>query len=186
MSSFRFGTLASRFKASWNAYARDRRGAAAVEFAMVAIPFFLLIFGLLEVCLMFLVSTVLEHSVADASRQIRTGQAQESGFNEVNFRASVCGNFFGLLDCDEKLHIDVKSLNGFGSASLERPLDVDGNFDEAGFAYEPGGPNEIVAVRVFYEWRLMTPFITAPLSNMAGSKYLVQANAVFRNEPFGD
>ncbi|WP_373002316.1 TadE/TadG family type IV pilus assembly protein [Hyphomonas sp.] len=186
MVSFRFDILASRLKASWNAYASDRRGAAAVEFAMVAIPFFLLIFGLLEVCLMFLVSTVLEHSVADASRQIRTGQAQESGFDETNFRQSVCGSFFGLLDCDDKLHIDVKSLDEFGAASFERPVDLDGNFDDAGFAYEPGGPNEIVAVRVFYEWRLMTPFITAPLSNMAGSKYLVQANAVFRNEPFGD
>lgn len=186
MVSFRFGILASRLNAAWNRYASDRRGAAAVEFAMVAIPFFLLIFGLLEVCLIFLVSTVLEHAVADASRQIRTGQAQESGFNEMNFRESVCDSFFGLLDCDEKLHIDVKSLDEFGAANFERPLDLDGNFDDGDFAYEPGGPNDIVAVRVFYEWRLMTPFITAPLSNMTGSKYLVQANAVFRNEPFGD
>jgi Flp pilus assembly protein TadG len=181
-----FGILTPRLMARWNNYAKDRRGAAAVEFAMIALPFFLLIFGLLEICLLFIVSTVLEHSVTEASRQIRTGQAQEGGFNEQNFRNSVCAKFFGLLDCDAKLHIDVKSLTGFGQTDLSSPIDEDGNFDDQGFAYEPGGPNDIVAVRVFYEWNLMTPVLSTPMSNMSGSKYLIQSNAVFRNEPFGD
>ncbi|MEQ8301194.1 MAG: pilus assembly protein [Hyphomonas sp.] len=181
-----FGIYAPRLMAKWNAYAQDRRGAAAVEFAMVAIPFFLLVFGLLEVCLLFIVSTVLEHAVQEASRQIRTGQAQESGFNEQNFRTSVCDKFFGLLNCDDGLHIDVKAIDNFGAANLTSPIDADGEFDDDGFEYDPGGPNDIVAVRVFYEWNLITPVLTAPLANMADSKYLVQGNAVFRNEPFGD
>lgn len=186
MLNSRYGIIAPRLTAKWNAYARDRRGVAAVEFAMVALPFFLLIFGLLEVCMLFLVSTAMEHAVQEASRQIRTGQAQESGFNEQNFRTSVCDKFFGLLDCDDKLHIDVKAIDNFGAANLVSPLDIDGNFDDSGFNYDPGGPNDIVAVRVFYEWNLITPLLTAPLSNMAGTKHLIQGNAVFRNEPFGD
>tara|TARA_R110000787_G_scaffold1489_1_gene6093 strand:- start:8025 stop:8585 length:561 start_codon:yes stop_codon:yes gene_type:complete len=180
------GIITPRLMRTWHAYTADRRGLAAVEFAMVAAPFFLLIFGLLEVCVLFVISTIMEHAVAEASRQIRTGQAQENGFNEQNFRTSVCERFMGMLDCDAKLHIDVKALSGFSAANIDMPIDNDGKFDDNGFSYDPGGPNDIVAVRVFYEWSLMTPFMTAPLANMAGSKYLVQANAVFRNEPFGD
>ena len=181
-----FGILTPRMMRTWKAYAEDRRGVAAVEFAMVAAPFFLLIFGLLEVCVLFIVSTIMEHAVVEASRQIRTGQAQESGFNEQNFRTSVCDRLMDMLDCDAKLHIDVKSLDGFSSVNIDMPIDEEGKFDDDGFTYDPGGPNEIVAVRIFYEWSLLTPLMTAPLANMEGSKYLVQANAVFRNEPFGD
>ncbi|KCZ92760.1 TadE/TadG family type IV pilus assembly protein [Hyphomonas johnsonii] len=181
-----FGLLSPRLKAKWRSYASDHRGLAAVEFAMVAVPFFFLIFGLLEVCIIFIVSTVLEHAVSEASRQIRTGQAQESGFNEQNFRQTVCDKLLDMIDCDAKLYIDVKALNGFSETAIDLPIDGSGNFDDTGFDYKPGGPNDIVAVRVFYEWHLLTPIISAPLANLAGSRRLLQANAVFRNEPFGD
>lgn len=186
MTSSRLGIIAPRLLAKWNAYTEDRRGVAAVEFAMVAVPFFLLVFGLLEVCLLFIVATIMEHAVQEASRQIRTGQAQESGFNEQDFRTTVCDKFFGMLDCDDKLHIDVKAIDNFSAANLSSPIDGDGEFNDGDFSYDPGGPNDIVAVRVFYEWNLITPILTAPLANMNGSKYVVQGNAVFRNEPFGN
>lgn len=185
MKTVQFGLLAPRMRCKWDAWCEDRRGAAAVEFAIIAVPFFFLIFGLLEVCLLFIMSTVLEHAISETSRQIRTGQAQENGFTEVEFRQSVCDQLFDLLDCDSRLHIDVQSISGFGAANMTSPLDGDGNFDESGFGYNPGKANEIVAVRVFYEWNLMTPALSMPLSNMAGNKHLIQANTVFRNEPFG-
>ena len=184
--SVEFGLLAPRLRHKLEAWCANRKGAAAVEFAMIAIPFFFLIFGLLEICLLFIMSTVLEHSITEGSRKIRTGQAQESGFTKTEFRDQICAEFFGLLDCSSSLHIDVQSLSGFGSADTSSPLDEDGEFDETSFKYNPGGPNDIVAVRVFYEWDLVTPIISAPLKNMAGNKHLIQANAVFRNEPYGD
>ncbi len=84
------------------------------------------------------------------------------------------------------MHIDVQALTNFGGAETDLPLDADGAVDESGFGFDPGGPNEIVAVRAFYEWDLMTPIMSAPLANMDGSKHLLQANAVFRNEPYGE
>ena len=125
-------------------------------------------------------------AISEASREIRTGQAQEAGFSEQDFRDAICSELFGLLDCGSNLHIDVRKLSGFGSASTDMPLDSDGNFDETGFGFDPGGANDVVAVRVFYEWTLLNPILSAPLVNMNGSKHLIQANAVFRNEPFGD
>ena len=186
MHSLYHGILVSRLRRKFAAWASERRGQAAVEFALIAAPFFFIIFGLMEICLIFIMSTVLEHAVSDSSRKIRTGQAQEAGFSEVEFRNSVCDKLFGLMGCDSNLHIDVKRLSNFASADLGSPVDSDGNFDDSGFGFQPGGANEIVAVRVYYEWTLVTPILSAPLANLANGKHLIQATAVFRNEPFGD
>ena len=181
-----FTILTARLQRKAEAWCQDRKGAAAVEFALVAIPFFFLIFGILEVCLIFIMSTVLENSVNEAARKVRTGQAQESGYTEVEFRRDICNEFFNLLSCDNKLHIDVRSMTKFSAADMSTPKDADGNLDDVGFIYDPGAANEIVAVRVYYEWPLITPIISAPLANLPDNRHLLQANAVFRNEPFGD
>jgi Flp pilus assembly protein TadG len=185
MASTQHFGYAARLQARWTVYAKDRRGATAVEFALIAAPFFFLIFGLLEVCLIFIMSTVMEHAVTEASRPLRTGEAQESAMTRVQFRQAICDELFDMLDCDGRLHIDVRTVDNFSGTPSGAPLDGDGDFDDDGFDFVPGGPNDIVAVRAFYEWDLITPFISQPLVNMSGSKHLLQANTVFRNEPFG-
>ena len=57
----------------------DRRGAAAVEFALVAPPFLALLFAILELALVFFASQALETVTQDSSRLIMTGQAQTAG-----------------------------------------------------------------------------------------------------------
>lgn len=178
-------SLVARLEARWDRFARDRRGAAAVEFAMIAAPFFFLIFGLLEVCLIFIMTTVMENAVSEASRPLRTGEAQGAGMTENQFRQAVCAEFFEILDCDARLSIDVRTVDNFASTPTGDVLDNEGNLDNDDFMFEPGGPNEIVAVRIFYEWDLITPVLSQPLVSMAGNKHLLQSNAVFRNEPFG-
>lgn len=186
MHSFNAGFLSSRLQRKLAEWASERRGMAAVEFALIAAPFFFIIFGLMEICLIFIMTTVLEHAVSESARAIRTGQAQEAGFSRIEFRNSVCDEMFGLMGCDSNLHIDVKRLNSFSSANLGSPIDSDGNFDDGSFEFQPGGANDIVAVRVYYEWGLITPIMSAPLANLANGKHLISATTVFRNEPFGD
>jgi len=179
-------SLAAHIEARWQRYAEDRRGATAVEFAMIAAPFFFLIFGLLEVCMIFIMSTLMEHAVSEAARPLRTGQAQQASMTEEEFRQSVCFEFYEILDCDARLSIDVRMIESFAASPTGLPLDEEGDLENEDFGFEPGGPNEIVAVRVFYEWDLITPYISQPLQNMNGNKHLLQVNAVFRNEPFGN
>lgn len=152
---------------------------------MIAAPFFFLIFGLLEVCMIFIMSTVMEHGVSEAARPLRTGEAQEAGMTEVQFRQSLCAELFEILECDARLSIDVRTVSNFAASPIGAPIDSDGELEDEEFRFEPGGPNDIIAVRAFYEWKLMTPFISKPLANMAGDRHLLAASAVFRNEPFG-
>ena len=58
-------------------------GAIAVEFAFVAPVFFMFLFGIIEGGIMFFGQAALMNSVQDAARQIRTGQAQTGGTNQM-------------------------------------------------------------------------------------------------------
>lgn len=179
------GVIAPRLQQKLHDWADDKRGVAAIEFAMIAIPFFFLLFGLLEVCAIFIMTTVLEHGLNEASRDIRTGQAQQAGFGPVAFKNSVCSELFDLLDCEGNLTLDVQTFSDFGSTSNPTPIDSAGDFDPSGFGFNAGGQNEIVVVRAFYQWDLFTPVMSAPLANLNDGKRLIQSTIAFRNEPFG-
>ena len=159
--------------------ARKQDGAAAVEFGMVAAPFLLLVFAILETAIVFFAGQTLETAVADSSRLIMTGQAQQKGFNQSAFKSAVCARIFGLFDCANGVSVDVKTFTNFGSIDLTPPLDSNGNF-QVNQTYQPGGPGDIVVVRLFYQW----PIYVSLLQNMSGHKRLLVATAAFRNEPY--
>ncbi len=179
------GIMTPRLKAKVDRFLKANEGLAAVEFAMIAIPFFFLLFGLLEVCVLFIMSAILEHGVSEAARTIRTGQLQNNGFGEVAFKNAVCAELFSMMACDSKLRLDVKTFADFASTDNPSAIGVDGNLDDTNFEFSPGAANEIVVVRVFYEWDLLTPVLSAPLANMSNNRRLLQATVAFRNEPFG-
>lgn len=176
--------ITKRYKDRFEAWAEDNSGATAVEFALIALPFFFLLFGLLEISLIFIVSTTLEHGLTEASRQIRTGSFQQSGADFAKFEQDVCDSLFGLLDCGSQLHLDVRTFQSFTGSANDSPIDEDQNLSTASFGFNPGTRNDIVLVRAFYEWELITPVISAPLSNLSNGNLLLQAGIAFRNEPF--
>ena len=158
---------------------RKDDGSAAIEFGMVAMPFLMLMFAILETSLVFAAGQVLETAVADSARLIMTGQAQQQGFSQSAFKNAVCSRIYGLFDCQGGVKIDVKTYPNFSDVDLSLPLDANGNFQD-NQTYTPGGPGEIVVVRLFYQW----PIYVALLQNMSGNKRLLVATAAFRNEPY--
>lgn len=163
----------------------DRRGATAVEFALVAFPFFVMLMGLLEVATIFIVSTILEHGATEAARKIRTGEFQAGTPTLEAFKTDICNNMANLFDCQNNISIDVRGdFASFGDTVDPSPLDSDGKFDDSAFTFDSGGRNSIIVVRVFYQWPLFTPVITAPLANMENNQRLIQSTVAFKNEPF--
>ena len=164
-------------------------GAAMVEFGLVATPFLALLFAILETALIFFAGQALETAVADSSRLIMTGQAQAQSFDAVAFKNAVCARIFGLFDCQNGVYVDVRSMQSFGNySSLPSPTDAQGNLSNGNMSYQPGGPNSIVVVRLFYQWPVYVSLLglDSTLSGGAGTgKRLLAATAAFRNEPFG-
>jgi len=158
-------------------------GVAAVEFGIVAAPFLALMFAIMETSLVFFASQTLETAVADSARLIMTGQAQSQNFTAAQFKTAVCDKVKGLFDCASGLQIDVKTYSAFGSVDNSKPVDANGNL-KTNFGYSPGGPGEIVVVRLMYQFPVYASVLGFNLSDMSGSKRLVMATAAFRNEPY--
>lgn len=182
----RHGPPASTAKAR---FAGDEQGATAVEFGLIAAPFFALMFAILQVGLIFFSGQVLDNATAEASRLIRTGQAQASGFSQTDFKNAVCASSGTLFDCQTNLKIDVRTYATFGAADMGKPM-TDGALDDANFTFQMGGREEIVVVRVFYEWPVWVPLMAVPgangveLGDLANGNFLLSSAATFRNEPF--
>jgi Flp pilus assembly protein TadG len=146
-------------------------GSAAVEFAMVAMPFLALVFAIIETALVFFGNQVLETAASESARLIMTGQAQTQGLNKDTFKDQVCTKIY-----------DVQTFSSFSNVNMTNPLDANGNLDTSSFKYAPGGPGEIVVVRLVYQWPIMVSMLG--LSNMSGNNRLMMATAAFRNEPY--
>jgi hypothetical protein len=163
---------------------RRREGSTAVEFAMVALPFFMLLFGILEIGLLLLVDALAETAISDAGRQIRTGQAQEQELKPEDIKARLCANMSVFAgDCPDRAFVDVRVVDDFSNPLAPDPLKT-GLFDPSVLGYEPGGPGDRVLVRVWYEHPILTPFIAQALSRTTDHKVLLTTTLAFRNEPY--
>ena len=160
---------------------RKEDGSAAVEFGMVAAPFLLMVFAIMETAIVFFAGQALETAVADSARLIMTGQAQSQGFSQASFKSAVCAKVYGLFNCATGMHVDVKTYTNFSNVNLDPPLNSSGQFQD-NMSYQPGGPGDIVVVRLFYQW----PIYVSLLQNMSGNKRLLVATSAFRNEPYGN
>jgi Flp pilus assembly protein TadG len=164
-------------------FRRNRRGSAAVEFALVAPVFFALLFAIIETAIVFFAGQVLETVTQDSARMIMTGQAQNAGYTQAQFKTYICGKINVLFDCVNGIYVDVKSYPGFSSISITDPIDASKNFVPPN-SYSAGGPGDIVVVRLFYQWPLFVTGLGYNISNLSGSKRLLSATAAFRNEPY--
>jgi len=66
---------------------------------------------------------------------------------------------------------------------MSSQIDANGNFIN-NMQYNPGGPGDIVVVRMFYPWQLFVTGLGYNIANMTGSQRLLYGTAAFQNEPY--
>ena len=161
--------------------ARNRHGAAAVEFAMIAPMFLMILFAIIETALYFLASEVLEAATQKTARLVLTGQAQAASLTKDTFKTALCGNIPALLDCG-KVVVDVRLATSFSLANTGDMLNGSGQIDTAGAVYTPGVSGSIVVVRVAYEWPVVIKTLGYSMADMASGNRLMQSSTAFKNE----
>jgi Flp pilus assembly protein TadG len=164
-------------------FRRNRRGSAAVEFALVAPLFFGVLFAIIELALVFFASQILETVTQDTSRLIMTGQAQNAGFTQAQFKNAVCAKLTVMFDCVNGVSIDVQSYKQFSAVDVKDPIDAGKNFVPPN-NYLPGGASDIVVVRLFYKWPLFVTGLGFNVANIGNNQRLLTATAAFQNEPY--
>lgn len=171
----------------------DHAGTTAIEFGLVALPFFLFAFGIMLVGLKYFTENSLEHAVESAAREIRTGQAQKAGKSFGDFRQMVCDEAGAYISCDGKLQIHVQSADEWADI-VPTPCLTGGSLTpSAGVSDDPladssGEEERVVLVTACYEWDLTQVFklggLGDSIADMSNGSSLVQAVATFRTEPY--
>ena len=113
-------------------------------------PFIMLLFGTLSVCLYFFTNFTLENAVWQAARAIRTGQFQQgqgayTGITSMDdrkkaFKQALCAKAPQFIDCNKAIVLVQSNSGGFGS--ITQPIcAVDGTMIEQSAAeFNPAAP----------------------------------------------
>lgn len=175
-------------------FAADRSGAMAVEFALVVAPLLFMIFAILELAIVFMVSSTLENATTDTARTIRTGAVQTAGgASKTTIRNAICARLGWLqAQCQTNLSVDVRTYAAFNNPTIPDPIvtttlpngTTTRTFDETRVAYNGGVQGDIVLVRAFYRWKLITPYLSGGLERLDGGVTMLTSAATFRNEPY--
>ncbi|MBB6469683.1 pilus assembly protein [Aminobacter carboxidus] len=170
-------------------FMRNQSGSTAIEFAVLAIPFSLLVFAILESCIAFAGQQVLANAADEVARQLRTGQEKAAGFTEEKLKDQICAKLQVLVskDCKAQLVVDLRSYPTFADAAkVKLKLTSDRDIDTTGFAVTPGPSMSKNMLQVIYKWPVITDFMRASMSNLKDGKTLQYATVTWQNEPFND
>lgn len=163
----------------------ERKGSVAIEFAMLIIPFALLIFSIIESCIAFAGQQVLTNAAETVAREIRTGQRKNVTHDELH--DLICERIQLLVaeDCPE-LEVDLRTFDSFEDAA-DIPFPVsDGDVDASGFISDPGPSQSKNMLRVFYRWPVVTDLLSQRINSLEDGHRLIFATVIWQNEPFDD
>ncbi|UVK43561.1 pilus assembly protein [Mesorhizobium sp. AR07] len=172
-------------------FLRDRRGSTAIEFAILAIPFALLVFAILESCIAFAGQEVMANITDDVARKLRTGQLRAADVAGDNLKNMICDKLEIIVsqDCPTQLDVDLRQYTTFADAALAgfkiqggQVILTNGNATQS-FTVAPGPAESKNMLRVFYKWPIMTDLLA---QSMGGNKTLHFASITWQNEPFGN
>ena len=170
---------------------RDERGTTALEFALIAIPFVMLLVGFFEFALLTMSGVLMERGAMKAARFGATGQLQQSQIREI-----VGEHTYGMLDMDA---LEISTLiysgfdkigepegfddeNGNGTFDPGEPFqDVNGNgtWDEDQGASGLGTGGEVVVYKLSYPWSPVTGIVQPIVKDV-----VLSSSIPVRNEPF--
>lgn len=177
---------------------RREDGITALEFALIAPVFLLIVSGILEFSLIMFTTTVMESATNTTSRLGKTGFSPSGVSRQQAIVSSVATRTAGLLD-PERIAITTRVYADFDDVGAPEPcispanppcggvagvnyVDVNGSGSwdaDMGMA-GLGNAGDVVVYAVTYPWPVMTPLMRP----MLGGTYDITVRAVVRNEPF--
>lgn len=160
-----------------------RKGAAAVEFALVALPFLGLMLAIFEVAIILTVNSVLESAVMQSGRLVRTGQVSRMATAD-DFKREICDRMavFGGA-CMSRIQIDLQPVASFTNPGITNPIE-DGEFDPDRLRFDIGEARNFMLMRVWYRQPIVSPFLGHAMMRLNNGDTLMHAATAFRNEPY--
>lgn len=159
----------------------DIKGVAAIEFGLLAFPFFLLVFAIIESSLLFFATQYMETAVDNVTRKMRTGILNENT-TQATFKDALCDEIVVLFNCSE-IRTDVRVVATFADLrpqTVDEDIDLDEDFEEN---FDQVGPQQIIQVTAIYFWPVFTNY-ASPLRFGNTNSALIHVTSVTRSEPY--
>ncbi len=163
-------------------FLKDERGANAVEFALLALPFFGLILGVIQLGLIFLAGQSLDQAVDNAAREIRTGQVRSINTAVDVFSTSLCDDIPIIMGCENNIEVSVQSFTSLADTS-STTLFVD-NVPVITGDFDTGNGGDLVVISVAVSIPIVAGSLFGAGNNNGSSR--LSTSLVFTNENFAD
>ena len=156
-------------------------------------PFFYVLGCICETGLMLFTEYVIQNSVQEAARMVRTGQVSAGDgsitMSSTDFKSKICEEVGIIVDCAGGVSVYVNNDTTFSAltGTMANPLNVGQGSDGSAYApvYSPGGQLRAATVIATYDWDFAFPFMNF-LGNFRNNEVRrIYGLAIFRNEPFG-
>lgn len=176
----------------------DASGATAVEFGLVALPFFALLGAIIQIAFMTWAQEDLDFTFQKAARTVFTGQFQTANAGSGATAAtlltaihnSMCGptstNGVSTVYSCAGAKIDLRLGTNFSDATFSPPVNSSTKAWTTGFGtnYACAAPGAIVIATAAVEFPLFFRLWNGALASFADGGVLLQSTAVFRTEPY--
>ncbi len=150
---------------------------------MIALPFFFLVFAVMQLGLLFLIDAILESATLQAGRLIRTGEAATRNLSAGEFKTELCSRMSVFSsECSSRATVEVREIAQFRNQTLPDPV-VNGELP-ASPPYTNGTTSSLILIRVWYKHPLIAPKMFQSLSRLSSGETLLSATTAFRSEPY--
>lgn len=169
-------------------FAKDVSGATSVEFGFVALPFFMMVFGIINIGMYYYTVNSVDRGLEDATRRIRTGELQNCSASVGDFKTLMCNSASGYIDCN-KLNLLIQSAPDWGGLVAQSCQSVGGLTPSSGTPGQDlsdlaGNQNAVVLITACYEWETAQYLPFLKLGTLSNGSMLIQSTSAFRTEPF--
>jgi Flp pilus assembly protein TadG len=180
--------LFSRLLKASGHFQRSDSGATAVEFAIVAFPFFALLGVIIETGSMMFTEFGLQSAVQEAARQARTGQAQTVSMSVADFKALICQNASLVANCSSGVTVYANSYANWAQLAANMPSFMNIGVKDDGTpnptSYKLGAPTCPSSVVATYDWHFMMPLMSYMGNVQGNTARRLVGFAMFQTEPY--
>ena len=190
------------------AFTRDDRGTTAVEFAMIAFPFFIMIAIPMEIGLSYFSQRMLSHGADQTVRKLRIGALRSDRYtddngnsvslmrdvldengdptgevevDEAELKKEICRNSSMFLFNCQKLIVDVRTIASWDS--YDAPENGSGVLDADATGFAPGGRSSVNVLKFYYPWPRFFDWRFKTQSANRDREVYITASTAFMTEP---
>lgn len=166
-------------------FLRDNKGASAIEFAILAPVFLMIVFGIMEIGFHMAQISNLDDSVRTIVRLVHIGKANKEQYNTAEIAQLICDETSFFPKCEQRITIELTKIDSFGDIpntnaqcqEHEEPINTSIN-------YSNGDESVVLFLRVCVIIDFLTPYADMVFAGrtLEGRKIEIVSSAVFTSK----